>query len=83
MCLEGFPKSYSICAKLISHPIIDKFALVHMDNVCANSIEEVLRMRYDYQGSLVTERNSNFSKIVIYKLTSVKNNKKINDGKFL
>ena len=68
MCLEGFPKFYSICAKFISYPIIDKFALVHMNNVCANSIEEVLRMGYDYQGSLVTERNSNFSKIVIYKL---------------
>ena len=68
MCLEGFPKFYSICAKFISYPIIDKFALVHMNNVCANSIQEVLRMRYDYQGSLVTERNSNFPKIVIYKL---------------
>ena len=73
---ECFPNFYSICMKFISYPIIDKFALVHMNNVCANSIQEILRMGYDYQGSLVTARKSNFAKIVIYKLMSVKNEKK-------
>ena len=65
---ECFSNFHSMCTNFISYPIIDKFALVHMNNVCANSIQEVLRMGYDYQGSLVTARNSNFSKIVIYKL---------------
>ena len=59
MGLECSPNFYSIYMKFISYPIIDKFALVHMNNVCANSIQEILRMGYDHQGSLVTARNSN------------------------
>ena len=66
--------------KFISYPIIDKFALVHMNNVCANSIQEILGMGYDYQGSLVTARNSNYLQANVSK---EQKKKKIEDGKFL